>query len=255
MKRFVSQRAVASAIARPMQWAGFIKQRASWARFGSMRGRVAQARVFGTLTLALSLLLLTGCGMIGTPGSLTVAGQAEQRVKLTGSFDRAFYGHDSKDNLTIILLDGPVAAPRQAAVIRMFWMPQAGATPISADATNANVHYCIFAGDNKPREVGVYTGAGFLYPKTQPGQKNFEAALWQASLQLSDRSDRFRDLLGQSILKGEVTAQRSETRVSELLHQLNVEVNKSLGYPRMVREDRLPSLRQALSLRTSRAWK
>jgi len=190
----------------------------------------------GSLLGGLVLLsLLAGCAAFEPGGELSVAGAAEQRVKLTGSFDRAIYGHDAQDNLTVILLDGPRDTPMQAAVIRMLWMPQAGATPIDPSATNASIHYCIFAGEQKPRPVGVYAGAGFLYPKRALGKPRLQAELWEASLQLSDRSDNFRDRLGQSVIKGEFTARRDEARVSELLHELNVEVVGSLGYPRVVR--------------------
>jgi hypothetical protein len=196
---------------------------------------------------------MTGCGVLGPGGELTAAGtSAERRVKLTGSFDRAVYGHDRQENLTVILLDGPADAPTQAAVIRMFWMPKAGATPIAESATNASVHYCIFAGADKPRPVGVYSGAGFFYPKSDLGGANLKGQLWEASLQLADRSEDFRDLLGQSILRGQMTATKDEARVSELLHQLNVEVNNALGYPRLVHNLRRPRLAgQTMGMRRS----
>jgi hypothetical protein len=182
--------------------------------------------------------MLSGCGgfhfMQG--GELVATSQDETApVRLAGTFEHAIYGHDDQDNLTVVLFDGDLDKPTQAAVIRMFWMPQAGATPVSESATNANVHYVIFArGDRDPREVGVYSGAGFLYPRSDPGQASLSFELWEASIQLADRSDNFSDLLGQSVLKGEVTAHRDESRVSKLLHQLNSDVNESLGYPRVV---------------------
>jgi hypothetical protein len=192
------------------------------------------------LCLLLSLLTvstLTGCGSFAffEGGSLTLASQGEEdRLTLAGRFDRAIYGHDAQDNLTVVLFEGPPAEPTQAAVIRMFWLPRAGKTPVAESATNAQVHYVVFAGQAEPRDVGVYSGGGFVYPKSDPGQSSLRLALWEASVQLADRSDGFEDLLGQSVMAGEVTAYRNQHRVSQLLHQLNIEVNQSLGYPRLV---------------------
>ena len=84
------------------------------------------------------------------------------------------------------------------------------------------------------REVGVYSGAGFLYLDDTPGSSQLTGSLWQADILLADRSDRFKDLLGQSTLRGSFTARRDDARVGDLLRQLNVKVSDRLGYPRLV---------------------
>jgi len=196
----------------------------------------------GAATLFLAVVCLvgaTGCGqfVFGEGGSLTAVSQSpDTPASLTNAFDHAIYGHDDKDMLTVILYDGAVDQPTVAAVMRMFYLPEASRTPVDATATNANVHYIIFAGGGEAaREVGVYSGAGFLYPTADPGQAALKLELWEASIQLADRSAGFENLLGQSVLRGSFTAHRDEAKVSRLLHTLNARVNEQLGYPRLVK--------------------
>lgn len=128
----------------------------------------------------------------------------------------------------------------QAAVIRMFWSPRAGTTPIEAEATNATVHYVIFphdaddtgAGTGGAPQVGVYTGAGFLMPGAKPGGNKLSAEVWDASLRLEDATPAFLDLLGRAELDGSFTARRDDARVELLLRDLRRMATDRLGYPR-----------------------
>ena len=84
--------------------------------------------------------------------------------------------------------------------------------------------------------MGIYSGAGFVYPNSKPGGKRLRAGVWQANLRLADASDGFVDLLGQSLLKGRFTAQLDELNINQVLHRINVHVQQRLGYPRSVRK-------------------
>lgn len=188
---------------------------------------------------AFALLLLTaaalgGCGVpfVSTGSELTVRSQTHPGRFLAGDFDRAIYRLDDKQAVTVVLLSGPDDAPRQAAVVRMFWKPRAGATPISATATNATVQYLVFPEGG--REVGVYSGAGFVHPSSGLGGDTFRGGLWQANLRLTDRSTGFEDLLGQAMLRGDLAARRDDAAVGDLLRQLHRRVTDRLGYPRLV---------------------
>lgn len=218
--------------------------------------------------LLLTMLAMPGCGTVsfGDGGSLTAESQRpEDRRVLASDFEHAVYAYDTKDTLTIVLYSGSADRPTQAAVVRMFWMPQAGTTPVDPTATNANVHYVVFAGGQDqaqtqtrdastaegestadgtdgdgtagaapPRQVGVYSGAGFLYPKTDPPQASLPFELWEASIQLADRSAGFEDLLGQAVLEGDFAAYQNANKVNRLLHTINKTVNATLGYPRLI---------------------
>lgn len=190
--------------------------------------------------LSLSALLLTGCSLLPSQnGALAVTGSGDEALRLRGDFDTAYYRYDDEDTVTVVLIAGPEDSPTQAATLRLMWTPRAGKTPISADATNATVQYVVFAdrrtAEGYYREVGVYSGAGFLTLGAEPGSATLTGSLRQADLLLSDRSERFKDLLGQSTLRGGFTARRNEQKVDALLRQLNTRVTDRLGYPRLVR--------------------
>ncbi|MEM6552820.1 MAG: hypothetical protein AAF750_11940 [Planctomycetota bacterium] len=193
-----------------------------------------------TLLLATTLALLPACSLWPTqPSALAISPVGgDEPLRLRGSFDRAFYDFDDQNHVTVLLLAGPEDRPEQAAVLRMLWKPKAGQTPLAPTATNATIHYLIFADANTDagplQEVGVYAGAGFLYLEGTPGSARLTGSLWEADLALIDRSDRFNDLLGPSELEGSFTARRDRTRVRTALRQLATETSDRLGYPRLV---------------------
>ena len=192
------------------------------------------------LPLLLVLALFPGCGssLWTSQSALAVVSQDDTSLRLQGDFNSAYYVFDSTEAITIVLIEGPEDNPTQAAAIRMMWRPKAGLTPINPDATNATIQYLVFANRRTDegfyKEVGVYSGAGFLFLDSEPGEARLTASLWQADLLLADRSDRFKDLLGQSTLRGSFTAQRDGAKVQQLLKRLNLKVSERLGYPRLV---------------------
>lgn len=172
--------------------------------------------------------------------SLTARSHGDDEVQLRGQFDHAVYSYGDRDSLTVVLIDGPLDQPRQAVTVRMFWLPRAGSTPLTATATNASIQYVVFppASGDSGGNIGVYSGAGFLYPSNRPGSEHFRGKIWQANLRLSDRGATFSDRLGPSVLTGTINARRDDQAVVDLLQRLNKLVAERLGYPRLVRVDR-----------------
>ena len=203
-----------------------------------MLNRVSLASV--VLVLAASNV---GCQALRTPltagrdvGELAARSMTEGGATLEGGFDTAVYSFDGKNRLTVLLYDGPIDDPRQAVTIRMFWRPRAGRTPLDGAATNATVNYVVFASDDRS-SVGVYSGAGFLHPKSKLGKAQLAATLRNATLNLSDSDPTFVDLLGHAVLEGRFTARLDGTGLEQALRQLRVNVRNRLGRPRMVRSD------------------
>ncbi len=187
----------------------------------------------------LCAFLLSGCAgawLAGEGGRLRIESQAEPGTSLSGGFDTGLYRYDSPNELTVLLFDGPAESPTQAVSIRMHWRPRAGGTPIDPNATNATIHYIILAGA-EGAEAGVYSGAGYVYPRVKPGRKRFVAGLWQANLRLDVATDGFKDLLGQALLKGSFTARRDDLETGQMLRRLNGLLHQKLGYPRLVMAD------------------
>ncbi len=191
-------------------------------RVMAWRGRVAATLIIG----------LAGCAH-DSGGSLTLTSRTQTNMVVMGGFQSSLYSIDDRGRVTVLLFDGPVEQPAQAVTIRVFWKPRAGRTPVDPTATNATIHYTIFTGDRN-QEVGVYSGAGFVYPIGKLGQSVLNAEVWQASLRLTDRSALFADLLGSATLEGYFTAKRDDPAVRRLLRQIHTMVTQRVGYPRYV---------------------
>lgn len=183
-------------------------------------------------TLSLTATLSTGCSA-GKAGSIAITSQNKSGASLAGEFTTGFYRYDNKNQITVLLLDGTGDAPRQAVTVRMFWNPRAGRTPIDKTATNATIHYVIFpAADRK--EVGIYSGAGFLFPKGTPGDAELTLQMWESTLRLTDSTAGFKDLLGPANLKGSITLKQDDVELERAVRKLNAAIRETLGFPRMV---------------------
>ena len=179
---------------------------------------------------------LTGCGLLqggDGGGSLSVRSRDDQGVVLKGGFQSGYYRFDGDNAATIILFDGPADNPVQAVTMRLMWRPRAGRTPIEPTATNVTMHYVIFT-PGESAEVGIYSGAGYLYPRSKLGSSSLRASLWDASLRLQDASDHFHYLLGQAVIQGDFTVRRDDAAMERLRHRVNLMIRQRLGYPRLV---------------------
>lgn len=197
-----------------------------------------------TVLLILAAFVAVSLGCSGGSGArdkdLTIQSRANPEDIAAGGFDRGVYSYDGPSSITVLLTDGPVNAPNRALIIRMFWKPKAAWTPLDETATNATVQYIVFGpetGPDKRRDVGIYSGGGFLYPKKKIDGIFLDANLWQATLTLSDSTEGFEDTLGSSILRGRFIAERDDEGIMNSLRLVNIAVSESLGVPRFVRAD------------------
>jgi len=182
-----------------------------------------------TLTLALTFAAaaLTGCA---GRGNLTVRSSGDEATEISGDFGTAVYSFDDQNNVNILLIEGEPEAPTQVVHVRMHWRPYAGRTPVDERATNATVNYLVFTGQG----AGVYSGAGFLFPKNTPGKNTFNAALRDTAVRLLDASDNFADRLGRAVATGSFAAQRDDGKTRRMLRDVQVYLRQQLGYPRFV---------------------
>lgn len=200
---------------------------------------VSGGSMFAMLCVALMWMGSAGCSSIVQVGQLTRGGQMELKstatdgVVLGGQFDTAMYRFDDLNNLEILLVDGSVDDPTQAVLLRMFWQPRAGRTPLDETSNSATIQYFVFADD----QVGVYSGGGLLYPFNDPGETDLRASFRDGSLRLSDASDRFADRVGVAMASGLLNAQRDDGRTSRMIDRLRARLRQSLGYPVLVDGD------------------
>jgi len=196
------------------------------------------------LLLLVTLTLLPACGIqIGSAGqgNLAIESRRYQNIDIGGTFDTGYFAVDEKNAVTVVLLEGDPEAPTAAMIVRMFWLPVVGETPIDRTATNASVSVLVFGPSIDERGaaddasgVGLYAGAGFLYINSKLKNPKLKAGLWEANIQLADSSQGFVDQVGPSLISGAVRATRDDERVAQLLRQLSQQATDQLGYPRMV---------------------
>lgn len=167
------------------------------------------------------------------PGALLeISSQFSPETTVANSFDTCLYRFDTDNHFTVLLINGSIEAPIQAITLRLRWRPIAAKTPITPNATNMMMRYMVF--DDEQNQVGVYTGAGYLYLDSDPGADRLALRIWQATLRLADHSSTFSDKLIEAQFHGQIIARRDDEQVTSTLLQLNVLVTKRLGYPRFV---------------------
>ena len=189
---------------------------------------VRHARAFMLMALFVCLpVLLPACG---GHGNLSVRSELQRGTVLTGDFDTAVYAFDDRNNVDVILLEGTIDAPTQAVHIHMHWEPRAGRTPIDANATNATIRYLVFTGEG----AGVYSGSGFLFPRSDAGDNTFRGELRETAMRLADASPNFNDRLGLARATGGFSAKLDEPATNRLLRQIQINLKQKLGYPRFV---------------------
>jgi hypothetical protein len=204
----------------------------------------------------------------GPGGELTINSVSNKDVLIKAGFEHGIYSTSNSSTATIVLYDGTLEDPRQVLVIRMFWNPHAGKTPIDPTATNATMQYVIFpdgkgasekasasAGENKAggngeegKQVGIYSGAGYLYPNSDIGDDKLVASVWQSTLRMGDKTEGFYDRLGQSLMKGRFTVMRDDLAIQQTLHQLNVKIRQRLGKARLIRNEPSADQKKQLAL-------
>lgn len=205
-----------------------------------MLGETKQRHMF---RFAFCLLLatatfVTGCGTFGQQpsGELSIQSRRDASKLSQAGFDKATYNFDGPNNITVVAYSGEADTPTRAVVIRMFWQPKAGRTPIDSDATNATMHYVVFEGETTS-SVEIYSGAGFVFPKQTPGEPKLNLGVWQADLRLSD-SEMARDhAFGQAQLEGWITAARDDAGTEQMIRKLNHRIRELTGTVRMVHSE------------------
>jgi len=132
-------------------------------------------------------------------------------------FKTAVYRAIDRNTLQGVLIREIQGEIREAMVLRMFWSPRAGQTPVDPNATNVTLHYMILGDES----LGVYRGAGFVYPRDAVGDDTLILGLWRGYLELDQQAGPFRDALGRAELEGLVKLRRDDAATATLTRRLN----------------------------------
>ena len=172
--------------------------------------------------------VLGGCSGRGT---LSLTGSTE--MDFSGRFETAVFGVEGRQSLHVVMLAGPADDPQQVLHLQMFFVPEAGRTPMDEHATNTAVRYVVFTETG----VGVYGGAGLMTPGFQFNSSMLNATLRNANLRLLDASTDYEPTLVLPWADGTIRATRDDARTMALLQQVQRKLAERLGYPRFVRAE------------------
>lgn len=171
-------------------------------------------------------------------GSLRTVSLGENAVVLPTDFKSVFYSHDPVSGTTSFMLsdinpdrmiEGNVK-DGQILHIELLWTPLAGFTPMDSSATNASIRYIVLVEGH----MGLYGGAGFAYPSSDPGAANVHVSLKDASIQLLESTPGFVDLLSPAQMTGAFTAKRDDKTARQMRFAASQIMTNILGRTRFV---------------------
>lgn len=170
--------------------------------------------------ILLALASVAGCrGGLGGGGRLTAESLGPGRAALDVPVTCAV--HRSPDAVTTFAVltdqdeDAIVAdtwTDGQVLEVEVLWRPRAGATPMDATATNVRLRHVVRA----QGRTGVYEGAGFAMPGSDPGADRLKLDLRDSTLRLTHADPGFRDLLTPARITGGIGARRDDDATGRL---------------------------------------
>lgn len=191
------------------------------------------------IPLALIALLLPGCTRLGIVSSANgkLVGSASRAVLAPDFrvlvFDRSdddgtadLYFTDLTDEQIEAYFDDSGAWTKISGSIvhvHMFIKPYAGRTPIESTAANASMRWAVLSDG----EIGVYTGAGFVFPGRSLLGSKISGTVRDATLRLTRATEGFHDPLGPSSLSMGFTAKEDAETVEGLSRRLDAAARRA----------------------------
>jgi hypothetical protein len=185
-----------------------------------------------------TLLFNSGCTSAQASGSLRTVSLGDNAVVFPTDFTSVFYSHDPESGTTSFmlsdvdpqrLLEGDVK-DGQILHIELLWTPLAGFTPMDSSATNASIRYIILVDGH----LGLYGGAGFAHPSSDPGAATLSVSLKDASIQLMESTSGFVDLLSPAQMTGAFKAKLDDKATRQMNFAASQIVTNILGRTRFV---------------------
>lgn len=200
------------------------------------------ASLFSTVAISIMLIpTLAGCNAIrgggGSGGSSTIVSDANAKVFKASFPTKAYTFHDdntadiyltdlSDQELTSFFLSGADWSQISGTLVQvhLFLDPKPGKTPIEHTAATASIRYAIIT----KGEIGIYDGAGFMLPGSQPGKDSIGGKIRTAPLRLTRRTPGFTDLFDAAKIDLEFSAELDDARAPELRARLDAMAAKAM---------------------------
>ena len=159
--------------------------------------------------LACLQMLVGGCSVSSIPrANLTATSLAEDPTSLRIQLDHGCYAEQSAETsffLSDHTLEELTKGELRNAIIvnaQLLWNPKPGSTPVDPTATNVVLRVVLLT----EGELGIYGGAGFGWPRGEPGKSAMAVELVGSTLTLLHSTEGFRDLLSPFVMLGFVRA-------------------------------------------------
>jgi len=206
---------------------------------GRTIGRLAGPLLAGIL-IAATLTSLGGCRWPVRARSMELVAEGHVPARLRADYSEAYF-FEGPTHTSIYLSEIPFAELAKGATasppltgqvlhIEILWIPKAGRTPLESTATNATIRQIVLV----ENEIGIYGGAGFVWPHSAPGSRNARMTVRDASMALLESSDGFVDRFTPANLRGTFTARRSETQTLRLRQAISQIVTDAFQESRFV---------------------
>ncbi|MEE2681015.1 MAG: hypothetical protein VX641_01450 [Planctomycetota bacterium] len=202
--------------------------------------RLPFLRILGLLFLMTPLLLSTGgCSVSSIPGAnLTATSLAEDPTSLRLRLDHGCYAEQSAET-SFFLSDTPLSDLtrgnlRDAVILhaQLLWNPKPGSTPVDPTATNVVLRLVLLTDG----ELGIYGGAGFGWPRGEPGKTAMSLELVGSTLTLLHSTEGFRDLLSPFVMLGYARAPFKPVETLRFRQSASQLVTDLLGETQWVRD-------------------
>jgi hypothetical protein len=150
-------------------------------------------RLITVLVLAFLPMVFFGCTRESSGFIRLVTLNSEQQI-MEQDFSRAWCSYDARGQAVCILVsEQSISVPsgsrnvRQTLVLRTFWLPRKGITPVSDSATNMNLDMLIEVGS----EAGLYRGAGFALVDEINSRHDFDINIRSATIKIYQQTTGF----------------------------------------------------------------
>lgn len=189
--------------------------------------------------LALLMLLTPGCTrlgiissadgeLVGTESAATLSPDFRVLVFARGESDGTadlYFTDLSDDQIEAYFDDSAAWTTISGSIVHvhMFIRPYAGRTPIESTAANASMRWAVLA----EGEIGVYTGAGFVFPGRSLLGSKISGTVRGATLRLTRATEGFHDPLGPSSLSMGFTATEDADTAEGLSRRLDAAARRA----------------------------
>ena len=189
--------------------------------FLGMKGFGNLRRMIFILTWWGGLCLIPGC-TTKPSGIIRLAAFNPHHQLMKQDFSRAYYSSDYRGQVVCVLISEPSVTAdagsrqvRQILVVRTFWLPQKGRTPVSDSSANMNLDFLL----EVDGQSALYRGAGFALLTRKNSAARMVLDIRSANIKIEQQSTGFQPVFAEAGVTGKFVAVYQPRLVASLLEE------------------------------------